>query len=84
MTSLSLHLASSLLLVGLMQLATLPQVYNIRWKVEEFHRELKQLTGVESCQCRKGRIQRNHIACAITSCSPEQALFEKVDRKTRR
>jgi len=33
--------------------------------VEEFHRELKQLTGVESCQCRKGRIQRNHIACAI-------------------
>jgi hypothetical protein len=41
------------------------QVYSIRWKVEEFHRELKQLTGVESCQCRKGRIQRNHIACAI-------------------
>lgn len=41
------------------------QVYNIRWKVEEFHRELKQLTGVESCQCRKGRIQRNHISCAI-------------------
>jgi hypothetical protein len=23
------------------------------------------LTGIESCQCRKGRIQRNHIACAI-------------------
>jgi hypothetical protein len=41
------------------------QVYNIRGKVEEFHRELKQLTGVESCQCRKGRIQRNHIFCAI-------------------
>lgn len=36
-----------------------------KWKVEEFHRELKQLTGIESCQCRKGRIQRNHIACAI-------------------
>ncbi len=31
----------------------------------EFHRELKQLTGIESCQCRKGRIQRNHIACAV-------------------
>jgi hypothetical protein len=41
------------------------QVYNIRWKVEEFQRELKQLTGVESCECRKGRIQRNYIACAI-------------------
>ncbi len=35
------------------------------WKIEEFHRELKQLTGIESCQCRKARIQRNHIACAI-------------------
>lgn len=31
----------------------------------EFHRELKQLTGVEACQCRKARVQRNHIACAL-------------------
>lgn len=37
----------------------------IRWKIEEFHRELKQLTGVEACQCRKARIQRNHVACAL-------------------
>lgn len=37
----------------------------IRWYVEQFHRELKQLTGVEKCQCRKQRIQRNHIACAV-------------------
>ena len=36
-----------------------------RWKVEEFHREVKQVTGIERCQCRIGRIQRNHIACAI-------------------
>ena len=36
-----------------------------RWKIEEFHRGLKQLTGLESCQCRHARIQRNHIACAI-------------------
>jgi hypothetical protein len=41
------------------------QVCKIRWKIEEFHRELKQLTGIESCQCRKARIQRSHIACAI-------------------
>lgn len=41
------------------------KVCKVRWKIEEFHRELKQLTGVESCQCRKGRIQRNHIACAL-------------------
>ena len=36
-----------------------------RWKIEEFHREVKQLTGIERCQCRSGRIQRNHIACAL-------------------
>lgn len=37
----------------------------MRWKIEQYHRELKQLTGVEKCQCRKARIQRNHIACAM-------------------
>lgn len=37
----------------------------LRWKIEEFHREAKQLTGMERCQCRAGRIQRNHIACAL-------------------
>ena len=41
------------------------KVCKIRWKIEEFHREIKQLTGIESCQCRKGRLQRNHIACAM-------------------
>lgn len=56
------------------------QVYNIRWKVEEFHRELKQLTGVESCQCRKGRIQRNHIACAILVWFRLKALSYKTDQ----
>jgi hypothetical protein len=35
-----------------------------RWKIEEHHRGAKQLTGIESCRCRSGRIQRNHIACA--------------------
>jgi hypothetical protein len=37
----------------------------VRWKIEEFHREAKQLTGIERCQCRASRIQRNHIACAL-------------------
>ncbi len=41
------------------------QVCKVRWKIEEFHREIKQLTGIESCQCRKARLQRNHIACAM-------------------
>ncbi len=37
----------------------------VRWKIEEFHREAKQLTGIERCQCRASRIQRNHIGCAL-------------------
>ena len=36
---------------------------DVRWQVEAFHRELKQLTGSEKCQCRKARSQRNHLAC---------------------
>jgi hypothetical protein len=36
-----------------------------RWKIEQFHRETKQLTGIEGNQCRKARIVRNHIGCAI-------------------
>lgn len=36
----------------------------IRWKIEQLHREGKQLTGIEKCQCRKARIQRNHILCS--------------------
>lgn len=36
-----------------------------RWKIEQFHRETKQVTGIEGCQCRKARIVRNHIGCAM-------------------
>ncbi|MGI9104939.1 MAG: IS701 family transposase, partial [Pyrinomonadaceae bacterium] len=41
------------------------EVCAVRWKIEQFHREAKQVTGLEGCQCRTGRIQRNHIACAL-------------------
>ena len=37
----------------------------MRWKIEQFHREAKQLTGLEKCQCRLPRIVRNHIAAAF-------------------
>lgn len=37
---------------------------SIRWKVEQLHREEKQITGIENCQCRLARSQRNHIAIA--------------------
>lgn len=36
-----------------------------RWKVEEYHRGLKQISGVEMCQSRTGRSQRTHIFCSI-------------------
>ena len=35
----------------------------MRWQIEEFHRDIKQLTGSQKCQCRKARSQRNHLAC---------------------
>lgn len=38
---------------------------SLRWKIEQLHREVKQTTGIAKCQCRKERIQRNHIGCAL-------------------
>lgn len=37
----------------------------VRWKIEQLHREVKQTTGIERCQCRRERIQRNHVGCAL-------------------
>ena len=36
-----------------------------RWSIEVYHRELKQTCGIERCQARTGRAQRNHICLAI-------------------
>jgi Transposase DDE domain len=47
------------------EISDVKKVCSERWKIEEFHRELKQLTGIESCQCRKARIQKNPIVCAF-------------------
>ena len=38
-----------------------------RWKIEEYHRGLKQTTGIEMCQSTTGRAQRTHIFCSILS-----------------
>ena len=37
----------------------------IRWKIEQYHREGKQMLGIEKCQCRSARAQKNHIGCVI-------------------
>ncbi len=46
-------------------LQDIQKVCALRWKIEQFHQEIKQTTGIEACQCRSARIQRNHIACAV-------------------
>lgn len=35
------------------------------WKIEEYHRGLKQVTNVERCQCRAEVAQNNHIGLAL-------------------
>jgi SRSO17 transposase len=41
---------------------TVKESNSVRWQIEQFHRELKQLTGSEKCESRRERAQRNHIA----------------------
>lgn len=36
-----------------------------RWSIEVYHRELKQTCGLQNCQSRTGRAQRNHIGFSI-------------------
>ncbi len=35
------------------------------WKIEEYHRGLKQFCGVEGCQARKSQSQRAHISFSV-------------------
>ncbi len=51
-----------------------------RWKIEQLHREGKQLTGLEKCQCRKARIQRNHIGAAFLVWGFLKTLANKTGR----
>ncbi len=51
-----------------------------RWQVEQLHRELKQLTGIEKCQCRKQRAQRNHIACCYQAWLAIKTQADRVGK----
>jgi hypothetical protein len=51
-----------------------------RWKIEQFHREAKQITGIEYCQCRLNRSQRNHIASALLVWSVFKELADKAEQ----
>jgi hypothetical protein len=50
----------------------------VRWAIEQLHRELKQLTGIEKCQCRKQRAQRNHIACCYQAWFSLKVMAKKM------
>jgi len=52
-------------------------IVEARWSIEVYHRELKQTCGIECCQSRTGRAQRNHIHMAII------AWLEKHKRRHR-
>ncbi len=49
-----------------------------RWKIEQFHRELKQNTGIQACQCRNHRAQRTHISV----CMLLWVRFNHIAQKT--
>jgi putative transposase len=41
------------------------QFADFSWAVESYHRGIKQCTGIERCQCRSAKAQRNHIGLAL-------------------
>lgn len=56
------------------------EVCGFRWNIEQLHREGKQLTGLERCQCRTARIQQNHIGCAFLVWVRLKALAAQTGR----
>jgi hypothetical protein len=60
--------------------AATQEACGFRWKIEQLHREGKQVTGLERCQCRKARIQRNHIGCAFLVWIRLKELAAKTGR----
>jgi hypothetical protein len=51
----------------------------VRWRIEQFHREAKQVTGLEGCQCRLSRALRNHIACSFLVWAHLKRLAQQLD-----
>lgn len=49
-------------------------IIDARWSVEVYHREVKQTCGIERCQARTGRAQRNHIFLAIAAWFEQNKL----------
>lgn len=56
------------------------KVSSQRWKIEQFHREAKQITGLERCQCRVNPSQRNHIASTLLVWLVFKELADKAEQ----
>lgn len=50
-----------------------------RWEIEVYHRELKQTCGLEHCQARTSRAQRNHIVLSVLSWIKQAAVRKQED-----
>lgn len=50
-----------------------------RWEIEVFHRELKQTCGLEHCQARTSRAQRNHIVLCVLTWIKQAALRKQYN-----
>jgi putative transposase len=51
--------------LSLLDAPTLHSHMGYRWKIEAFHRGIKQYCGLERCYSTQERSQRNHILCAF-------------------
>ena len=53
-------------------------ICGIRWRIEQYHREVKQTLGLEKCQCRSATAQRNHIGCVILAWNCMTAIAREL------
>jgi DDE family transposase len=55
-------------------------IIQARWSVEVYHREIKQTCGIERCQARTDRAQRNPIFLAIMPWFDQhkKRVFQKI------
>jgi len=54
--------------------------HKVHWFIEQRHRELKQLTGIERCPCRKPRAQRHHFACCYHAWFLLKVIAKKLGK----
>jgi hypothetical protein len=53
---------------------TFKQVYDQHWKIESFHRVIKQVCNIERFQVRNEQAIRNHFFCALRAFSQLQTM----------